>query len=259
MAAIIPLKVNGSWVNICGELANPRFVFLVDKRGKNIIDNLATVGVDPRDQIVQFAVGDFINVKDFLSLKAREYEGVMAIVSLWIGMEEIAEEEPEASVREELEQYLHPLGPRVFPRSVNGTFVKVEEVTAGYVDIISHSLSILPSLFFSTDPAPCRSNGFAITRANHVSMELGKRGAVADRHHHFSLNRHFHGKRSGKGGNAVGGKLPLYDIHFENGLIPTLEAWAVVFSRSYAAVDSFMAAVPNPALAESLSFVKISF
>ena len=251
MAGIVPLRVNDTWVRITGELVDPRYVFVVDKVGRNLVSDLSAAGVNPRDQVVTFSSGSFKNINNFLQMKRQEYNKTEAFVFLWIGQEEISEEAP-ANVSETIEKYFHPNGPRVIPlHDVNG-------VASSYMDLVRESLNFFPNArIFSTDAVPRRSSGFCITRANYVSKKVIQQ---SERHHHFALNKHFHGRRSGACIDELGGRFPIHEWKFEDGVFPTTDAWAAVLRRSYAAISSVMGKEQNdPDLSASLKLVNIRY
>ena len=67
MAQIIPIRVNDTWVNVSGKLDSPRYVFIVDRLGKDILSNPSAARIDERDQVVEIAKGKFEIVNSFLS------------------------------------------------------------------------------------------------------------------------------------------------------------------------------------------------
>ena len=246
MPQIVPVRHDDAWVNQAGELSSPRFVVVVDGIGKNIVSRLSEVGFDERDQLVQFSKGEFKTVNSFLKLKAREFANVKAFVFLWFGMDELACEAPPTN-NPTIESYFLPQGPRIMPKE------SVESVVELYTETVALTHVLFPAaVLFSTDPAPRRSTGFAITRAMKASSAMAKQNEL---HHHFSLNRHFHGRRLNRS-VGEGGKFPIYDEYFVDGVMPTVEAWKAVFVRAYAAVAEVIdSAAENP----ELKFVKKSF
>ena len=248
MTGIVPVRVNDSWANVVGEQNAPRNIFIVDAIGKNAIRQLTDIGLDSRDQMIQFSRGEFKTINDFLRMKRRELSDAEAIVFLWVGADEIVEDAPPPSqTPKTVEEYFLPEGPRIVPRK------SVNEVVDSYVETVLLALALFPSArVFSSDPAPRRSTGFAIARANLVAKQVKQQG---DRHHHVTINRHFHGKRC-HGNFNKGGKCPLHEKFFVDGIVPTIESWAKVFCRMYAAIDKI--ADPNIVI-EALDFVKIIF
>ena len=248
MTGIVPVRVHDSWANVVGEQNAPRNVFIVDAAGKNAIRQLTAVGLDPRDQIVQFSRGEFAIINEFLRMKRRELSNAEAVIFLWIGVDEIAEDAPPVSqTPKAVEEYFLPEGPRIIPRK------KTSEVANNYVETVLLALSLFPSArIYSSDPMPRRSTGFAIARANLVAKQMKRQD---DRHHHLLLNRHFHGKRC-RGNFDRGGKYPIHDKFFLDGVLPSIDSWAKVFSRVYAAMNKLNG---SNAVLEALSFVKIAF
>ena len=227
MTSIVPIRVNDSWVNIAGCQDSPRFLFIVDIVAKDAILDLAAVGVDSRDVVVQIRKGDFDTLESFIRSRSRDYATVEAVVILWYGAEELVQEAPPpGSLAPQVEEWFLPQGPRIMPR------LTVSEVVSKYTDSVRLSLGAFPqSLVISTDPPPRRSSGFATARANYVGKSMRQQDG---RHHHFLLNRHFHG-RQGSNFNE-GGKYPLHESFFIGGVVPTLAAWSAVFRRVYAAL-----------------------
>ena len=250
MATIVPVRVNDSWINLTGCLDSPRYIFIVDKIAKHAISNLETIGVDSRDMIVQITKGDFESLDNFLRSKSREYAAVKAVVVLWFGADELAEEAPPpGSLMPLIEEYFLPIGPRIIPRH------SVDDVVAKYTASVRLCLDLFrESLVISTDPPPRRSTGFATARANFVASSMMQQDA---RHRHFKLNRHFHKKKAGNFNE--GGKFPLHENLFVDGVVPTLDAWAAVFRRIYAAVASVTSGAVDHDAAASLKLVKIAF
>ena len=252
MAQMVPLRFGESWVNLTGELANPRYIFVTDKVAKNLLPNLAQCNVDPRDLVIEVKAGTFDVIGAFLQSKARDFEKATAFVLLWVGMDELAFDDSAlpSSLPPNIEAYFLPEGPRIFPR------LSSQEVVVKYGELVASIRTIFPNAsVFSSDPAPRRSSGFAICRATQVSKEMQQQG---DFHHHLSLIHKFHGRRCGKQVDMPGGKFPLYDHFFADGVFPKVETWSVVFERVYAAI----AVVGNFASAaelEKLKSVKIKF
>ena len=228
MAEIVPMRINDTWVRITGELINPRNIFIVDKIGKNLVGDLSAAGVSPCDQIVTFTNGSFANIKSFLALKAREYNEVKAVIFLWLGQEEISKEST-SQEKEKTENQLLMEGVNIIPNH------DVNKVVDLYSELVKESLLLLPNAdIYTSDAAPRRSPGFAITHANYIFKKMTQQN---ERHHHFALNKHFHGRRSGSTIGKPGGRFPLNEHYFEHGIYPTLDAWAAVIRRSYAAMN----------------------
>ena len=168
MSQIVPVRHDDSWVNQAGELSSPRFVVVVDGIGKNIVSRLSEIEFGDKDQLVQFSKGEFGAVNSFLRLKAREYANAKAFVFLWFGMDELACEAPPTN-NPTIENYFLPQGPRIMPNEC------VEKVVARYAETIALTHSLFPkAVVFSTDPAPRRSTGFAITRAMKANSAMKK-------------------------------------------------------------------------------------
>ena len=58
------------------------------------------------------------------------------------------------------------------------------------------------------------------------------------------------------GSVGEGGKFPIYDEYFIDGVVPTIDAWKAVFARTYAAVAEV---IDSAAESPELKFVKKSF
>ena len=248
---IVPVRIADSWVNVTGCLDSPRYVFLIDKIGNDVISNLTHVGVDSRDAVIQISKGDFNTLNAFIHTKANEYAQVTAIVILWYGMEELVENAPPpGSCAPVIEEWFLEEGPRIIPRCT------VAEVVQKYTSTIHMCLSLFPnSLIVSSDPPPRRSTGFAIARANYVGTSIEQQDG---RHHHIRFNRHFHGKRK-SGDFNKGGKYPIHESLFIDGVVPKLDSWAAIFRRAYAALSSISGAAMDNNAAASLRLVKIAF
>lgn len=252
MSSIVPIRINDAWVNLCGQIDSPRYVFIVDKIAKHAILNLASIGVDDKDAVVQITKGDFASLDSFVRSKIREYAEVKAVVMLWFGADELSEDAPPpGSLPPLVEEWLLPGGPRIMPK------LTVAEVVAKYTASIRLCLDSFPnSLVISSDPPPRRSTGFATARANFVASSLIQQDA---RHRHVRFNRHFHGKK-GHGDFNEGGKFPIHEPLFIDGVVPTLDSWEAIFRRTYAALTSMVDAgsVKDHERA-SLKLVKIVF
>ena len=242
------VRVNDSWVKVVGKIDSPRNVFVVDNIAKNIINQLPDIGVDSEDQIVQFSRGDFATINEFLRMKKREFSEVQTIVFLWVGTEEIVTDAPPPNLTSKvIEEYFLPEGPRIIPHH------DVEHVASDYCETVVLALALFPrARVCSTDPAPRRSTGFAISRANFVAKLLKQQG---ERHHHFTMNRPFHGKRN-KGNFNEGGRYPLLEKYFSDGVLPTTETWSDIFDHAYAAMNKLAGLDFN---AVALTYVKIVF
>ena len=248
---IVPVRIADSWVNMTGCLDSPRYVFIIDKIGKDVVTNLATVGVDSRDAVVEVSRGDFQALDLFIHTKAQEFAMATAVVVLWYGLEElVAEAPPPGSCAPVIEEWFLEEGPRIIPRCT------VAEVVQKYTSTIHTCLSLFPnSSIVSSDPPPRRSTGFAMSRAEYVASSIEQQDG---RHHHIRFNRHFHGKR--KSGNFNnGGKYPIHESLFVDGVVPKLDSWAAIFRRAYAALSSFSGAAVDHDSAASLRLVKIAF
>ena len=88
--APLTLRLNDSWINLSGNYDKPRYLFLVDRTAAAVSNQLDQFGLNENDLIVQFAVGTFKNLNDFLKLKAREFFNAKAVIVLWVGMDELA-------------------------------------------------------------------------------------------------------------------------------------------------------------------------
>ena len=246
MAQIVPIRVNDTWVNVSGKLDSPRYVFIVDRLGKDILSNPSAARIDERDQVVEIAKGKFEIVNSFLKLKHREYKSVSAIVLLWFGADELCKEAPFA------ETEMLPEGPFIVPHK------SVSAVVDEYSETLSLALALFPqTAIFSSDPAPRRSKGFAITHANHVAKLVKE---MSSRHHHFLVNSRFHGRRASKKCDEPGGKFPIHDNLFIDGVIPKIETWATVVDRTYAAITAKLAhSSLTREMFDSLKLVKFMF
>ena len=252
--APLTLRINDSWVNLSGNLDKPRYVILVDKTASAINNQAEAIGINEQDLIVQFAKGTFQNVNDFLKLKSRDLVDAEAFVILWMGMEELCIDASSLppSDNPAFEAYFHPLGPKIFPHR------EVDDVVAAYEETVLLILSLFPrSVVITSDPAPRRSSGFAIMRAKNVTKGMKKQDA---RHRHLSLIHKFHGRRASANSHEPGGKFPVINECFEDGVIPKVETWASVFERCYAAVDAMLDDKSvGPSQLNILKLVKIMF
>ena len=228
MAGVVACRVEETWVNVRGQLVDPRYVFCVDLH-LNLVNNLVEVGVNEDDQIVSFSSGRFSTIRKFFSEKRSEYNRAKAIVLLWIGSKELGQPAPSMLLAPEYEAYFHPLGPRIHPRLI------VDDFVAAYNELTLNILSLLPLAdVFSTDAPPQRSAGFMTNRARNAGKKMGEK-PLGEKHHHFTIGHRFHGVDKGKE-DRVGGRLYLFENKFENGVQPTKSSWRVIFSRAYAAI-----------------------
>ena len=252
MAQIVPARINNSWVNISGQLLSPKRVFITDSMSKNAISSLTEIGVNDTDAFVQIMKGDFETADAFLHSKTSEYAEVETFIFLWYGGDEIAEAAPPpGSCPPVVEQYFLKEGPRIMPR------LSVSETVAKYTASIRLCLDTYPSAtVVSTDPPPRRSTGFAMSRANFVASSLLQQDG---RHRHLKLNRFFHGKLK-HGNHGEGGRYPIHESKFVDGVVPTLESWAALIRRVYAALASFSnGGAVSPEQQASLKLVQIAF
>ena len=252
--APLTLRLNDSWVNLSGNYEKPRYVFLVDRTAAAVSNQLESFGLNDQDMIAQFAVGTFKNLNDFLKLKSRDLIDAEAIIILWVGMDELAVDASSLppSDNPSIASYFHPLGPNIFPHR------EVGDVIADYEETVLLSLSLFPkSLIVTSDPAPRRSSGFAVMRAKNVTKGLKKQDV---RHRHVSFIHKFHGRRTTANSHEPGGKFPVHDIYFLDGVIPKVETWASVFERCYAAVNAMISDKSvGPSQLDILKLVKIAF
>ena len=230
MAQVVPLRVNDSWVNLVGELANPRYVFITDKIAKNLVPNFSSININARDLVVEVKKGTLDNVKAFFKLRKKDFTKVEAFVFLWVGMDDLALDDSSlpSPVSAAVAEYFHPDGPNIFPH------LSVSEVVTKYHELVVAMATLFPTAsIFSSDPAPRRSTGFAIYRADKVMKGIEKQ---FDAHHHIALNHKFHGRRRSNEVDNSGGRLPLFDHLFDDGVFPKVESWVLIFERVYAAI-----------------------
>ena len=246
MAQIIPIRVNDTWVNVSGNLDNPRYVIIVDRLGKDLLSDPSAAKIDDRDQVVEIAKGKFEIVNSFLRLKHREYSNISAVLLLWFGADEICIEAPFS------EKDMLPEGPFIVPHK------SVSAIVDEHSETVALALSLFPhAAVFSSDPAPRRSKGFAVTHANHAAKIMKQ---MSPRHHHFLLNRSFHGRRSSVKSGEPGGKFPIYDQFFIDGVVPKAETWVAVIGRAYAAITAKLADTSlTQEMFDSLKLIKFMF
>ena len=131
--------------------------------------------------------------------------------------------------------YFDEKGPRQLPGLDYGP------VARSYEALVAMMSAAFPAaLIFSSNPAARRSaHGFAIRRAMTVTNKLKKMGA---NHHHFSVLRKFHGRRTGSSAES-GGRFPLKEEYFEDDGVRLIRAaLSGVFVRSYALVRAVLQA-----------------
>ena len=239
------LKINDKWVNFVGRHTDPRYVWITDRLGKQIVENPTSFGVNGEDLVVCFPSGKYGDVEEFFRLKKSEIGSAQAVIFLLVGADEIAEDAPPVLSHAIRKYWLHPRGPRQVPLH------SAVEVTAKYEALVDVALQTFPSArVVTSDPAPRRSgHGFAIKRAMRVSDEIQKKD---ERHSHIRLIRKFHAKRPAGKGNLLkeGGKYPLREVHFEeDGMTMTFNALAGVYIRAKVYVESIVGregmAIPN--------------
>ena len=248
---IVPFSLHGQWINTTGELANPRLVFVTDRRAGALLGNLEAVRFDARDQLIVVTSGRFAHAKEFLSLKAAQLLGAKAIVFLWFGQDEISQLAPDGYTSEAWENYFHELGPRTFPRST------VADVLVGYGDLVgSTSDSLQSAAVFTTDPCVMRTHGFGVVWANDIGRNFKQQN---ERHHHFCVNHNYHGRKGDRLG--PGGKFPIHEDAFIDGVIPSVFSWRAVFASAYAVIGKILdpSAQMNADAIEALSSAKIKY
>ena len=165
-------------------------------------------GLAPADQMVQFKIGSFDNVRYYLEKNGDKYSDVKGMIFCMIGMDDLAVDAPTGPLAPVAEGYFHPLGPRQFPAEGGA-----EEAASAYENLVKTALALFPrTTIFSSNPAPRRSGlGFAVLRASRLTKALRRQG---ERHHHFSVLRKFHGKRKKPALDVDGGRLPIYEWFF---------------------------------------------
>ena len=235
MAATL-VRAGSSWVKVAGERISPRYVFVVDKIGKHLIDDIGGYEIGELDQVVQFQNGSFENIQTYFDMQSRQYTDAKAVVCLWVGMEDLAEEVPEnAQIPPE---HFHPLGPRIIPR------LDVADTISAYHDLLdSLAISLPSSVVVSTAPAPRRSAGFANRRAEKVGKGISKRFPL---HHHIGVRQGFVCQLKGKDAARLpGGRCPINPDRFlDDGMTPDIESFQIVIRRCYAALSVFLELPP---------------
>ena len=253
MSLTVPYPLRGHWVNRTGELANPRYIFICDRRAGALLGNLDQVGFDKKDQLIVVNSGLFADAKEFLLIFKAQLAVAKAFVCLWIGQDEISELATELHSSQTFQDYWHPLGPRTVPRFL------VSEVQDHYVELVTASANaFVNSTIFSTDPCVMRTPGFGVVRANDVGHNLPQQN---NRHHHLLVNRHFHKNKGGGHHSEPGGRYPIHEDAFEDDVIPTIQSWRLVFQRVYAAVGKIMnpQAVMADEAIDALAYVNIRY
>ena len=249
--AILPARVNETWVNVAGEAADPRFVFVFDRGARNFIRNLNDVGFDSRDQVVQFSVGLFENVTTFFVERARLYAKCKAIIFAWIGQEELSQWVPPGPQSAAVRAYFHPQGPQIYPLH------PVNTVVDRYAVLVTSVAEVLPlPTLVTTEPAPRRSAGYANWRAKDVGLKMRK---VIPNHRHAVVGKGCVGRRSSKNGaDAVGGRWPLVEDKFaDDGITPLKDTFVFIVQRLYGALAHFVG--EGLALGDQFEFVKPMF
>ena len=226
------IEINNKTVSVVGQSVGPRYVWIMDGLGRQIVADPAKFGIDERDLVVSFPSGRFADMEEFLRQKSGEIGAAQAVVFLLVGADEIAEDAPPVLSYAITHYWLHPRGPRQIPLH------SAAEVTAKYEAMVDLTLQLLPSArVYTSDPAPRRSgHGFAVKRAMRVSDEIKQRDVK--KHSHIRLIRKFHSKRPAGGRNVFkeGGKYPLREMFFEDDgmtMIPTALIGVFVRARMY--------------------------
>ena len=87
-------RVGDSWVKLSGEFDDPRYIFVCDRVGRELVKDVGGFGIEERDLVVQIQVGSFENIRQFFASQPGKYERAEAVILLWVGMDELAQEIP---------------------------------------------------------------------------------------------------------------------------------------------------------------------
>ena len=219
---------------LCGEMSNPRALWLMDRMGRDVVEAPQKFGFSPKDQVAVFEDGRFDVISAFLGKVSKDGGDLRAVVFFLLGMDELAEDAPPSLRSATIEDWFPKNGPRQIIRNGEG------EVAASYRKLVDGTLEKFDEakVFSSNPPARRSRNGHLVSRAQYVTTHIKSAGP---RHHHFSILNKYHGSRSGKKIDPLGGSRPIHERFFEDdGVMLTKPALTGAVVRARMFVDSFI-------------------